>query len=194
MVLDMVAQNQCRSTRGIARELGVEHCAVHLILQDEDLYPYHYSQVQGLMPHDYHHHLQYCEWLLREHEHVPGFLKHILWLDEATFTCEGVFNSHNSHLWAQHNPHVTHESGHQIRWSIMCGPVSLAIVWLGHTYYPTTLVALLIVCSCRKCYWCCLKMCHRQFNVTRGFNTMGRQRILVHRPNSISAHSFLTGG
>jgi hypothetical protein len=28
--------------------LGVEHSAVHLILQDEDLYPYHYWQVQGL--------------------------------------------------------------------------------------------------------------------------------------------------
>jgi hypothetical protein len=57
MVLDMVAQNQCHSTRGSIRELGVEHCAVHLILQDEDLHPYHYSQVQGLMPHDYYHRL-----------------------------------------------------------------------------------------------------------------------------------------
>jgi hypothetical protein len=79
MVLVMVARNPCHSTRGIAQELGVEHCAVHLILQDEDLYPYHYSWVQGLMPHDYHHHhLQYCEWLLWEHEHDPGFLEHIL--------------------------------------------------------------------------------------------------------------------
>jgi hypothetical protein len=39
MVLDMVAQNPCRSTRGIARGLGVKHHAVHLILQYEDLYP-----------------------------------------------------------------------------------------------------------------------------------------------------------
>jgi hypothetical protein len=29
MVLDMVAQNPCRSTREISRELGVEHRAVH---------------------------------------------------------------------------------------------------------------------------------------------------------------------
>jgi hypothetical protein len=72
MVLDMVAQNLCRSTRGTAQELGVEHRAVHLILQDEDLYPYHNSRVQGLMPHDYYR-LQYCEWLLREHERGPGF-------------------------------------------------------------------------------------------------------------------------
>jgi hypothetical protein len=116
MVLDIVAQNPCRSTRGIARELDVEHRTVHLILQDEDLYPYHYSRVQGLMPHDYHHRLQYCEWLLREHD--PGFSEHILWPDEVAFTREDVFNSHNSHLWAQHNPHVAHEWGHQFRWSI----------------------------------------------------------------------------
>jgi hypothetical protein len=42
MLLDMVAQNPSRNTLGIARKLGVEHSAVHLILQDEDLYPYHY--------------------------------------------------------------------------------------------------------------------------------------------------------
>jgi hypothetical protein len=42
MVLDVVAQNPCRSTRGIVRELGVEYRAVYLILKDEDLYPYHY--------------------------------------------------------------------------------------------------------------------------------------------------------
>jgi hypothetical protein len=115
MVLDMVAQNPCHSTRGIARELGVEHRAVHLILQDEDLFQYHYSRVQGLMPHDRHHRLQYYEWLLREHERDPGFLEHILWSDEAAFTRECVFNNHNSYLWAQHNPHVTREWGHQVR-------------------------------------------------------------------------------
>jgi hypothetical protein len=55
-------------------------------------------------------------------------------------------------------------------------------------------IALLIVCSCRKCYRCCLKTCHWRFDVTCGFNTMGRRRILVYRPNSTSTHSFLTGG
>jgi hypothetical protein len=42
-------------------------------------------------------------------------LEHILWSDKAAFTREGVFNSHNSHLWAQNNPHVTREWGHQVR-------------------------------------------------------------------------------
>jgi hypothetical protein len=110
MVLDMVAQNPCRITRGIARELGIEHRAVHLILQVEDLYPYHYSRVQGLMPHDYRHRLQYREWFLQERD--SGFLEYMLWSDEAAFAREGVFNSQNNHLWAQHNPHVPREWGH----------------------------------------------------------------------------------
>jgi hypothetical protein len=69
------------------------------------------------MPCDYHHRLQYCEWLLwkHEHDHDPGFLEHILWLDEAAFTRKGVFNSH---VWAQHNLHVTREWGYQVCWSI----------------------------------------------------------------------------
>jgi hypothetical protein len=48
----------------------------------------------------------------------------------------------------------------------MCVLVSLATVRLGHTYYPTASLALLIVCSCRKCYRCCLNMCHWRFDVT----------------------------
>jgi hypothetical protein len=49
-------------------------------------------------------------------------LEDILWPDEAAFTREGVFNSH---MWAQHNSHVTREWGHQVRWNIN--------VWAGIT-------------------------------------------------------------
>jgi hypothetical protein len=38
-------------------------------------------QVQGLTPHDHHPHLQYCEWLVQEHERDPGFVDYILWTD-----------------------------------------------------------------------------------------------------------------
>jgi hypothetical protein len=155
------------------------------------LYPYHYSRVQGLTPHDYHHRPQYCERLLREHESA-GFLKCILWSDEVAFTREGVYNSHNGHLWTQHNPHVTREWGHQVRWSINVWAGIIGNCVVGPYYYSTASMALLIVSSCRKCYQCCLKICHWRFYVTCGFNTMGRRRILAHRHNSTSTHSFLT--
>jgi hypothetical protein len=66
----LVAQYPRSSTRGIARQLGMDHCAVHLVL----LYLYHYTQVQGLIPHDRLPRLQYCERFVREHERDPSFV------------------------------------------------------------------------------------------------------------------------
>jgi hypothetical protein len=159
MVLDMVAQNPCRSTRGIARELGVEHRAIHLILQDKDLYPYHCSQVQGLIPHDYYHRLQYCEWLLREHEREPGFLEHILLSDEAALTRDGVFNSHNSYLWAPHNSHVT---AALLVTYLLCSV--LAALYASQVLFILTCVnCAFFLCTLFFCINSLVHKCHLQF-------------------------------
>jgi hypothetical protein len=102
---------------------------------------------------------------------------------EVAFTHEGDFNSHNSHLWAQHNPHVTREWGHKVCWSInvragitgncVAGPYLLSDCLNGPAYCV----------FCRKCY---LKMCHWQFDATCGFYMMGCWRIFAHTPNSNS--------
>jgi hypothetical protein len=39
---------------------------------------------------------------------------------------EGVFNIHNSHLWAQDNPHAIHKYGYQVHFSVN---VWAGIVW-----------------------------------------------------------------
>jgi hypothetical protein len=43
--------------------------------------------------------------------------------NEATFTEDGVFNSHNMHMWKQENPHVTSIRAHELRFSlnVWCG-------------------------------------------------------------------------
>jgi hypothetical protein len=146
------------------------------------------------MPHDYHHHLQYCKWLVWKHELYQGFLVNILCSDKVAFTRESIFSGHNSHLQAQHNPQVTHEWAIKFAGALKCGPVSLAVVWLGHTYYPTASRPCLLCVPAGSATSAALKMCHWQFDVTCGFNTMGHERILVHRPNNTSTHSFLTGG
>jgi hypothetical protein len=51
------------------------------------------------------------------------FVHNILQTDKACFTCEGVFNVHNSHLWALDNPHAVHIHGYEVRFSIS--------VWAG---------------------------------------------------------------
>lgn len=42
---------------------------------------------------------------------------------EATFTCEGIFNSHNLYAWSHEHPRATRESHYQYHWKIN--------VWIG---------------------------------------------------------------
>ncbi|GIY36863.1 DUF4817 domain-containing protein [Caerostris darwini] len=75
------------STPALAREMNVSSSTVHRLLRSDGLYPYLYRIVLGLPP------------------------------DEARFTCDTVFNSHNSHMWSGSNPHAIRPQRHQDRWS-----------------------------------------------------------------------------
>ena len=45
----------------------------------------------------------------------PDFIGHVLFTDEATFSREGVFNTHNSHLRTTDSPHPTRSYADQQR-------------------------------------------------------------------------------
>jgi len=47
-----------------------------------------------------------------------SFPDHILWTDEATFTPNSVFNSHNFMIWEDENPHAVRSCTFQYRWLI----------------------------------------------------------------------------
>jgi len=53
------------------------------------------------------------------------FLTSILFTDEAIFTKDGIFNQHNSHIWAKENPHAIRQrtSQHKFSINIWCGIV-----------------------------------------------------------------------
>ncbi|GFX26227.1 uncharacterized protein TNCV_948271 [Trichonephila clavipes] len=53
----------------------------------------------------------------------PFFAASVLFTDEASFSREGIFNTHNSHSWAAANPHVTRTRAAQDRF--------LVNVWAG---------------------------------------------------------------
>ena len=40
-------------------------------------------------------------------------LLHFSWSDKSCFTCDGVFNNHNSHMCSQVNPHAIRSQTHQ---------------------------------------------------------------------------------
>jgi hypothetical protein len=81
-------------------------------------YILHLQRVQHLKPEDPPRRIAFCQWLLQKIDEEPNFLSIVLTTDEAGFTRDGVFNSHNTHIWSEENPHQIRERGFQQRFSI----------------------------------------------------------------------------
>lgn len=107
-ILQIIEDEPRQSTRSVARRLNISHTAVHRVLRENLLHPFHFQRVHGLLPEDYPRRMVFCRWLLRQHAVNPAFIENILWTDEATFTRNGMFNMHNIHHWADENPRVFH--------------------------------------------------------------------------------------
>jgi len=75
--------------------------------------------VQHLGPGDFAERLEFCKWLNGSHQ----LHRYILFTDKEQFNCDGVNNTHNSHVWADENPHATVESNFQLGFSVnvWCG-------------------------------------------------------------------------
>ena len=74
----------------------------------------------------------YCEWLLQKCCERPNFLNCILFTDETGFTRNAIFNSHNTHIWSDENPHACQEVRFQRRFSIN---VWAPIGWRKQLFY-----------------------------------------------------------
>lgn len=124
-ILEMVDNNPTTSTRRMASELGTDHMTVWRVLHEQLLYPFHVQKVQALNPNDYPRRYEFCQWVINQLAVNPALSSTILYTDEACFTRDGIFNSHNLHHWAEENPHATSSRAHQQRFSInvWCGIV-----------------------------------------------------------------------
>ncbi|GFT50287.1 DUF4817 domain-containing protein [Trichonephila clavipes] len=119
IVLDMVETTPSLSTRGIANEIGISYSSVWRILDDSALHPFHYQYVQSLKECDFAPRQAFPQWYLQQRIANPGiFEASVLFTDEATFSREGIFNTHNSHSWAAANPHVTRTRAAQDRFLV----------------------------------------------------------------------------
>jgi len=117
-IVSMVQWSPTTSTRRIASRLRVPQSRVWRTLHNDGLYPFHHQPVH-LHPGDDAQRLQFCHWLSHKRELLP----YILFTDEATFSRNGINNTHNSHNWAQVNPHTALETNFQTRFSVnvWCG-------------------------------------------------------------------------
>jgi len=117
-ILHMVDNAPEMSVREISRELAISRSTVHRVLSDERFHPYHYTQVQHLLPNDYGARLRFCTWLINCENDRPDFARNILFTDESNFTRDGVYNSRNTHLWADENPKEYKIRSFQHRFSV----------------------------------------------------------------------------
>lgn len=117
-IIDAVLDNPRISTRRIAAQLNLSQSMISRTLRREQLFPYHFQRVQSLLPRDYGHRMEFCRWLLYQHNEIPDFVSNVLWSDEAHFTRDGINTIHNSHLWSIDNPHAIIETRYQHRFSV----------------------------------------------------------------------------
>ena len=99
-------------------QLATNVCRFNMLIV---LYPYHIQCIQHLEPVDICRRLELCHWINSN----PHMIHNILFTDPAHFTCDGVNNTRNSHLWDRDNPHGNVESNYQHHFS--------AIMWCGVT-------------------------------------------------------------
>jgi len=109
-IVQMVRSSPRASTRRIGR-LRVTHTSVWRTLHAEGMYPYH---VQHLGSGNFAERLEFCKWLNGSRE----LHRYCMFTDESHSNRDGVNNTHNSHMWADDNPHATVESNFQQRFSV----------------------------------------------------------------------------
>lgn len=111
------------STRREDARSGVSQMTVHRIWRSAGYYPFHKTPVQNLHPADAAARLQFCNWILQQHQADPNFTDFILFSDESMFSREPTSNCHNDHHWAQENRHAKRVRGFQQRFSVnlWCG-------------------------------------------------------------------------
>jgi hypothetical protein len=117
-ILQVVEEEPNVSGPRLALRMGVSSFTIWRTLHKQGLHPYHLQRVQHLKPEDPPRRIAFCQWLLQKIDEEPNFLRIVLTRDEAGFTRDGVFNSHNTHIWSEENPHQIRERGFQQRFSI----------------------------------------------------------------------------
>ncbi|GFV60469.1 uncharacterized protein TNCV_3471041 [Trichonephila clavipes] len=125
-VLQHVERNPRTSTRSVANSVGVSHCSVWRILREQDMHPFHVQRVQTQQLEDYAPCVALAQWYLGKCATNPLFPDEVLFSDEASFTREGIFHTHNDHIWAVENPHAIRRRAAQIRFSVNVWAASIA--------------------------------------------------------------------
>lgn len=111
--MDSVENDATTSSQRIT-ELVIPQKRVINTLHEHGLHLYHVQIVQHLQPEDCDRHRQFCNWI----NNNGSVVSRILFTDEATFTRDGINNTHSSHVWSDENPQATVDTDFQHKFSV----------------------------------------------------------------------------
>lgn len=125
-VLQLIQAQPSTSIRRVSAQLHLPKHKVHRIIKEENMYPYHIQQVQRLEPGDNVLSLNFAHWIANHRV----TLYRTIFSDEAQFTRDGVFNIHNSHIWAENNPHSIRlrNSQHKFSVNVWCAVINKHLI------------------------------------------------------------------
>lgn len=138
-VLQAFDDNPSTSTRAVARTLGRSHTSVWRVVHNDRQHPYHRQRVHHLLATDFPLRVEFSRWFSQRSVQDPVFPTTVLFTDEATFSREGMFNTHNQHEWAHDNPHATVTRGYQQRFSVNVWAGIVGDVLIGPYLLPPRL-------------------------------------------------------
>lgn len=104
-ILQFVDLNPTNNPQRISLRLGVLHTTAQRTLCEHGLYPFHVQYMQHLLPEDAAIWLELCE-RLNANRPLPRL---VLFVNEATFTRDGINNTRTARWWSEENPHVLHK-------------------------------------------------------------------------------------
>jgi len=96
-VLEMCNNDPSTNIRAVGHSMQIAHNIVWKVVR-EQLYPYHPQKVQPMGSPDFPFRVNFCQWYFNCLADNPHFGSIVLFSDEAQFTRNGLFNSHNNHL------------------------------------------------------------------------------------------------
>ena len=138
-VLERVSNDPSTSTLAIAHATCWNQSSVLQVLQEQNLHAYHLQKVQGLGPNDLAPRVRFVRWFLQRSIVNPAFPAQVLFTDEACFTRDGYFNSRNSNIWDDENPHAVFIRVHQARLNVNIWGGILGDYLLGPVIIPDRL-------------------------------------------------------
>ena len=105
-MLQQVQKTPSTSVRSLTHLVRVSHFNFWRILPQHDMHLFRVQHVQALQLDDYAPRLAFSQWYFRKCATDPLFPAKVLFSDEASFTREEIFKTHNAHIcaWAEANP------------------------------------------------------------------------------------------